>query len=406
MVDNEIQTGHMDWALMKRLTAGDPFQGRGLYQDYEDPLEPTATIFVSLNSTASLSLGLQDGALYDRLRFLSYPTPAKLDPTLKERVKFTPAVRQAVLARLVQYHVKTHGPPEDVPNVETARQKARSEAIGDAGRWLTENLVATHNPDDRLSKKVLWRMAEADSGGQSGKVWGKTSTQLTKLLRDLFELPPAAATWIPDERETHSGWKGIRLATQEERAKNAVGQLDMFSTGRQTNTAESTEEEVCGAPLPEAGATCEQDIEDGRCRVADTHACPRCRRQRADCRCHYEGVGGPDEARALNAKVKHGQIDNIEAYRQHTKLTAPGQDVDQTLQVVDRWRQLRDTGAASEIAVTIASMDVLLTVWQGEHDDPIMALIAGVRNDLESARVRALRREGFTAHLPGLGEVR
>ena len=126
---------------------------------------------------------------------------------------------------------------------------------------------------------------------------------MTKLLRDLFELPPAVATWIPDERETHSGWKGIRLATEEERAKNAVGQLDMFSTGRQTNTAESTEEEVSAAPLPEAGATCGQYLEDGRCPVADTHDCTRCGLQRADCRCDHEGVGGPEEARALNAEV-------------------------------------------------------------------------------------------------------
>ena len=257
----------------------------------------------------------------------------------------------------------------------------------------------------------------------SGKVYDLTERSLGGDPRPIDELMVTASVVkeVVDASKERSlqlefaealrlnGWqrKSVRNPEgKQRRLWQPPAKPDLFYPDAQTNTAESTEEEVCAAPLPEAGATCGQHLEDGRCPVADTHACTRCGLQRADCRCDYEGVGGPEEARALNAEVKQGRIDPIEAYRQHTELTAPGLYVDEMLQVVERWRSLRDNGSADEIAMTIARMDATLKAWQGDRDDPIMALIAGVRNDLESARVRALRREGLTAPLPGLGEVR
>ena len=317
MVQNEVNPGRMDWSLMKRLTAGDPFQVRGLYQDYEEPLEPTATMFFSLNNTVPLYLGLEEEALYDRLRFLSYPTPEKLDPTLRERVKGVQQVRQAVLARLVEYHVKTPAPPpEDVPNVKAAREEARSDSIGESGRWLKQNVVLTHNPDDRLSKTVLWGMAlAADPGGKDDNVWGRTSTQLTSQLRKLFNLPAAVPTWIPDEKQTHNGWRGIRLATPEERAKNAERQADISSQGAGPTTPLRCAALVFDDKSPERDdrdmAPCREELKGGDCPNAEYHVCPGCGRDAvAGCSCPKDGAGDAAGAAPADAPVQGELIKN------------------------------------------------------------------------------------------------
>ena len=218
MIDNEIRHGQLDWGLMKMLTSGDAMLGRGLYHDYDTPREVTATMFFALNNNVRVDLGLQDEALYDRIRVLRYPKPPREDKSLRERVKHVPAIRQAVFARLVAYCVKTDAPPEDVPNVRQARADARAESIGDAGQWLLDHVIENQGPDFRLSASDLWTAAAKASGElpATEKVWGKTKGQIYKLFRDLYGLPPARAMWLPEKGKTTRAWQGVRLATKAE----------------------------------------------------------------------------------------------------------------------------------------------------------------------------------------------
>ena len=225
MIDNEIRHGQLDWGLMKMLASGDAMLGRGLYHDYDRPREVTATMFFALNNNVRVNLGLQDEALYDRIRVLRYPKPPREDKSLRERVKHVAAIRQAVVARLIAYCVKTDAPPEDVPNVRQARADARAESIGDAGQWLLDHVVESQEVYDRLSASDLWTAAVEASGELSTteKVWGKTKDQIYKLFRDLYRLPPARAMWLPDKGKTTRAWQGVRLATRAEiRAKQGA----------------------------------------------------------------------------------------------------------------------------------------------------------------------------------------
>ena len=217
MTDNEIRGGKLDWALIKMLASGDAQQVRNLHKDYEVPLEPTATLFLAVNETSMPNFGLQEDAMFDRVRILQYPRPREEDPGLRLRVKEDPAIRQAVVAKLVRYCVNTCLPPEDVANVREAREDARNESIGEAGRWILDNVVVTHHDLDHLHSDSIWEKALRASGEttEGDKAWGRTKPQLVRLLRDLHSLGPQRAVW--GGGRTARGWKGVRMMTDAER---------------------------------------------------------------------------------------------------------------------------------------------------------------------------------------------
>ena len=221
MVDNEIRGGKLDWALIKMLASGDAQNVRNLNKDYEVPLEPTATLFLAVNETSMPNFGLQEDGMYDRVRILQYPRPKKEDPDLRLRVKEDPAIRQAVVAKLVRYCVNTSAPPEDVANVREAREDARNESIGEAGRWILDNVVLTHHDLDHLHSDSLWTEALLASGepAEGDKAWGRTKAQLVRLLRDLHSLGSQRAVW--GGGRTSRGWKGVRMMTAAEREEQS-----------------------------------------------------------------------------------------------------------------------------------------------------------------------------------------
>ena len=258
MIDNELREGQIDTALLNMLAGGDPQMARGLHKDFDKPIEPTATLFISVNMNANLYLTLQDSALYERVRILPYPgiPEGKRDRGLRRRVKRDPKVRQAMVALLVSYAVETVEPPDDIPSVGQARRDARDEAIGEAGQWILDNIVATGNDVDRLSIAAIWGAARSASASTDGdKALGRSKDSFLKLLRDMLGLPVSKGIWLPDEAKTARGWQGVRFAKPDERQQR---QTAMFC------------EAMIDAADPDA--KCAQPLnDDGSCPVDDAH---------------------------------------------------------------------------------------------------------------------------------------
>ena len=217
VIDSDLETSAtLSTGRLKKLAGGDEMKWRGLHSGFGNTKRVTATMFISLNADQVPSLTMDSG-LYERLRPLPYPAVPveERDPGLRAELE-EPEAKEAMLALLVKYAVKTDRPPAITGAVSELRDQLRRESVG-AGfhDWATTALEVTSRPHDRISTTELWETACAAAGNNSP--WGYNRRTFVTALRSLLDLAPAKKYWL--KGKVANGLAGVRLTDQEERAK-------------------------------------------------------------------------------------------------------------------------------------------------------------------------------------------
>lgn len=215
VIDSDLESSAtLSTGRLKKLAGGDEMKWRGLHSGFGDTKRVTATMFISLNDDQVPSLTMDSG-LYERLRPLPYPAvPAdQRDSGLRAELE-QPEAREAMLALLVQYAVKTDRPPAISGAVGELRERLRRESVG-AGfhDWATAALTVTNRPVDKVSTAALWASAVKAAGTDSP--WGYNRRTFVTALRSLLDLAPTGKIW--DDGKVVNGWVGVRFAAVEER---------------------------------------------------------------------------------------------------------------------------------------------------------------------------------------------
>ena len=169
-------------SLLKKLSGDDLLNTRGLYQGFSAATdrEATATIFLAANTGMVPTFDMDD-ALDDRLRSLEWETipENERDLGLKKALK-TADAKQALLALLIEYAVTTPAPPQDVPAVTEARQKMRSELVGDElAQWLAETYVKDDGAKPYPTQYV-WNDAIESGHSEDSRKGGKACFGLAR----------------------------------------------------------------------------------------------------------------------------------------------------------------------------------------------------------------------------------
>ena len=214
VIDSDLESSAtLSTGRLKKLAGGDEMKWRGLHSGFGDTRRVTATMFISLNDDQVPSLTMDSG-LYERLRPLPYPAvPAgQRDPGLRAELE-QPEAREAMLALLVQYAVKTDRPPAISGAVGDLRERLRRESVG-AGfhDWATAALTVTNRPGDKVSTAELWASAVKAAGTDSP--WGYNRRTFVTALRSLLDLAPTGKIWT--DGKVVNGWVGVRFAAVDE----------------------------------------------------------------------------------------------------------------------------------------------------------------------------------------------
>ena len=222
VIDSDLEaSAKLSTGRLKKLAGGDEMKWRPLHRGYGDTRRVSATMFISINDDQVPRLTMDSG-LYDRLRPLPYPAVpvAQRDSGLRTELE-DPIAKEAMLALLVRYAVKTSQPPAITDEVYHLRNQLRRESVG-AGfyDWATTALDKTSNSPNKISTAELWGEACAVAGNDSP--WGYNRRSFVPALRSLLELPPARKMWI--NGKVSNGWNGLRLATGEEVEKLTPGE--------------------------------------------------------------------------------------------------------------------------------------------------------------------------------------
>jgi len=222
VIDSDLESSaRLSTGRLKKLAGGDEMKWRGLHSGFGDTRRVTATMFISLNDDQVPSLTMDSG-LYERLRPLPYPAvPAdQRDSGLRAELE-QPKAREAMLALLVQYAVKSAQPPAISGAVGELRARLRREAVG-AGfhDWATAALTVTNLPVDKVSTAAVWAAAVNAAGTDSP--WGYNRRTFATALRSLLDLAPTGKIWA--DGKVANGWVGVRLAAAEEGEALPAGQ--------------------------------------------------------------------------------------------------------------------------------------------------------------------------------------
>ena len=217
VIDSDLEaSAKLSTGRLKKLAGGDEMKWRPLHRNYGDTRRVSATMFISINDDQMPRLTMDSG-LYERLRPLPYPAVPEVqrDSGLRTELEH-PIAKEAMLALLVRYAVKTSRPPAITDEVYQLRNQLRRESVGSGFYdWATTTLVRTHSSLDKISTAELWEEACAVAGNDSP--WGYNRRTFVPALRSLLELPPARKIWI--NGKVSNGWDGLRLAAGEELEK-------------------------------------------------------------------------------------------------------------------------------------------------------------------------------------------
>ena len=212
-ISEQKQGSGVNHERLKAIATGDVDNERNLYRDYGAGA-PTCVLWIGCNDADLPRLGLDDPAIARRLHILRYPALPKADPEFRGLVKNSPAIRQAIVARLVQRATKFgngRGPAES-PNAAEAKAIYRVSEIGDAGEWLAGAIA--REKDARIWVSDVWDAAVAaatESGDldSEGNPWGLTKAEITKRLRRIHQLTSSKPVRINRAGATRSakGWE-------------------------------------------------------------------------------------------------------------------------------------------------------------------------------------------------------
>ena len=219
-------TRKLDTTLLKRLSGTEFLATREVGERALQEKLATATLFIAMNPGGLEVMDLTEAALYERIRILPYPElpPERpRDRDLAMNVIAEPAIRQAMLALLVEYAVKNRWPPEDIPSVAEARKAARDEALGDAGDWIKTYVVKGRAVEVLLTNDI-WAaaLASAGDGGDGTTAFGLKRNTFMKRVGQLA----GGAVAKPHRMGKSSvrGWAGWKLLTAEDVAAGQDGQ--------------------------------------------------------------------------------------------------------------------------------------------------------------------------------------
>ena len=214
VIDSDLEaSATLSTGRLKKLAGGDEMKWRALHSGFGETKRVSATMFISLNDDQVPGLAMDSG-LYERLRPLPYPAvPAdQRDSGLRAQLE-QPEAKEAMLALLVEYAVKTDRPPAITVPVDELRDRLRRESVG-AGfyDWATTVVEETNRPVDKVSTAELWGSACAAAGNDSP--WGYNRRTFVPALRSLLDLDPAAKIWASGK--VVNGWVGLRLVSADE----------------------------------------------------------------------------------------------------------------------------------------------------------------------------------------------
>ena len=200
--------------LVKNITGGGAVAIRDLNErGQKKPV--MATMFVGMNPVALPGLHLDSTALSVRTKLLVYPQltvpPEKRDEDFQKRVVENKAIRQAIVAMLVDACRQLDNPPVDTPSIEAFLAERRDEAIGPVGVWLRSRLEVTNQHINVVNLDALWALLGEEFGEKDGDIEGRDRRATWSLCRELV-------SGLPIVKRTRRGseWRGVRLLTEEE----------------------------------------------------------------------------------------------------------------------------------------------------------------------------------------------
>ena len=210
---------NLDHQRLKNQSGGDVVTFRRMYEGDQVEKPTMATRVFACNRDDVPSMKWTDKATFERLRALPYPAlpQGERDLNLPRRLN-TKRARQAIAALLVRYAVANPEPPEDIPSVAGLREELRAEEVGDAGTWLKTVLVpAPSQSGYGIGTTELWEAARAASGNTpDSTAWGYTRQRFVVLAKQLHGLEPPQPVRLGPTKKLQNGWRGWRLATDEE----------------------------------------------------------------------------------------------------------------------------------------------------------------------------------------------
>ena len=236
-VDSDLPDGMtLARSVVSRIAGGDEINARGLYQSFRGARMATSTMFLSTNPGRAPKLDTADDALMDRLRVLPYPPrpPEHRDVNLRARIEKSPEAPEAMLRLLVE-HCPTR-PPSDTPSMADERGNMRREVVGEVFDWANAAVVQTKNHSDRLLTSAVYVAAldfhqrYSDNAAGASEPWGYSQRELTSIVRSVNGMPQPDS--LRDKGKVGRGWRGWRLATEEEFEKRepATWQPDLMDS--------------------------------------------------------------------------------------------------------------------------------------------------------------------------------
>ena len=169
-----------------------------------------STLFFLLNEKQSGLIPMDDSGLRARWRLVHVPQKFK-DGSTEEDLEFMarlaadPEARQALVALIVGYAVKTARPPADTPSVERFTRARYTDSIGKVGEWLLNHMKVTDSLSDIVRVDDVVDLAVKAAGGWQGRYCeGRTRPSLIALARELHPT-------LPQRKQTRRGseWHGV-----------------------------------------------------------------------------------------------------------------------------------------------------------------------------------------------------
>lgn len=211
---HECESWNVDIAKLKAFTSGiDALSVQPKYQAEFTARAKASMVFVA---NSAPRLGLSDAAVMRRFRIVEYPALTLPDPAVMHAVQHEPAVRVAMLARLVR--MAQENPPEhEVPTpaeLRDAEHRLRDVERGPFGAFLAAH-VESCSEEQSLWADDLWDAFCRDAGQSpdDDEVDGVKRRSIARIVQSTFQLPHAEPIQKTQGGQSvkKRGWRGLRF---------------------------------------------------------------------------------------------------------------------------------------------------------------------------------------------------
>ena len=230
----------VDLSRLKMMATGDTDSVRDLHAGFEGDIQPTTTPWMAVNTAdwKPDKLGLDDAAVEGRLRVVPFGAvpPDKRIDDLRTTIMHEPAVRQAVVAKLVRIAAQLRAgvdPDKDADNldhpdlyregaaaVKAASEGAKFEGLGGAGLFIRENIVAGGD-DDKLTMGEVWADAvkmdpsvpDDATPKDVREVFGVRRPKLMSMIKGMLPVGNMTTKKGAASKGSSQAWRGWRLVS-------------------------------------------------------------------------------------------------------------------------------------------------------------------------------------------------